>query len=56
MLQNTKVWCKFQHTFPKIKLTTDDYLTIAAKLFPYGDFFKWLSYGNGLWSHSTASG
>ncbi|KAF0927262.1 hypothetical protein E2562_031193 [Oryza meyeriana var. granulata] len=27
-----------------------DYLRIYyVKLFPYGDFFKWLSYGNDLW-------
>lgn len=28
---------------------------IAGKLFPYGDFFKWLCYGNGLCSHPVSS-
>ena len=29
-------------------LTTND--TVAGKLFPYSDFFKWLCYANGLCS------
>jgi len=30
-------------------------IMIAGKLFPYGDFFKWLCYGNGSCSHPDSS-
>jgi hypothetical protein len=40
------LWDKFRISSVLLLVLTID-TAIAGKLFPYGDFFKWLSYGNG---------